>query len=162
MCTRIIVDNNVVNRQHFLSPDEGSSGHMIRTRLERGELVIAYSEASADWNRLQNPDYRQFMRSLRERGRETYRVPPEALADAEARLAKLQPESNDLDLLAVALASDAAVLYSEDKKFRTDFRNTAVLPRLKPARGLYPHKQATEAARKRREEFLDKHKCPRS
>ena len=83
---------------------------------------------------------------------------PKEYAAAKKELSGKPLQSNDLDLLSVALAGDATVLYSSDLPFQQDFTDPAVLPKAGGiTRAVYPHERGTPKARR---DFLALRKCP--
>jgi len=78
------------------------------------------------------------------------------LDGARAKLRHVEIRSNDRHVLELALASEALVLCSEDKKLQEDFVDTQILPRIDSrSRKVYPHEKSQEDRR----EFLRQYQC---
>ena len=154
MCTRVIVDNSVANPAHFLSTTAGTPGDIFRKWLESGNGIVTYSEASDDYKKaLDNSRYKAKFLEYRRNGK-LHAVSPQEYSAARVELSNKPLRSNDADLLSVALAGNATVLYSDDKPFERDFKNPVILTGAKRAN--YPHRSSTKGAR----QFLNQRKCP--
>lgn len=90
--------------------------------------------------------------------------------DAKRKISEvsLQSREEDVHLLALALAADVAVLCTDDKGLKADFKNTRVLPRLpERKRAVYPSPPPAERDRtasktmlRRQRQFVDDRRCP--
>ena len=93
-----------------------------------------------------------------EQGGQLKKISQKALSEAHDLVCDSPFQSDDSDVLALALASDATVLCSNDKKLRGDFQNCEILPKMgRRSRLLYPF----AGTRKQRREFLNRQRCPR-
>lgn len=154
-----IIDNSVINTSHFLSDNRNSAGSIFRQWIERGQGMIAYSDASGDCREtLKNKIYKQKFTEYKRAGR-VYTVSKPEYLEAKSKL-EGKPSSNDIDLLSLALSGKVVVLYSDDGDFQDDFLDPNVLPSRVGGnrRKLYPHRSSTNSASDQRR-FLARHKC---
>ena len=154
MCIRTIIDLNVMNDQHFLCLEKNSSGAMFRAWIKRGDGRIVSCGASQECQKiLQTRKFASLAKQYRQNGR-LFNVGQAEFNDAKNSLTSQDLESNDRELLAVALAGKVLVLYSEDEDFGTDF--TDALPKVNTGkRAVYPHNSKPNL----RKQFLGARKC---
>lgn len=91
------------------------------------------------------------------RGQQAVLVEDPALEDARSKLEGARIRSNDRHLIELALASEAAVLCSNDKGAKKDFIDTNLLPNIGHIqRSIYPINGSDTDRRK----FLSDRECP--
>jgi len=86
------------------------------------------------------------------------RFPREEVKAVEAGLPETQVKSDDPHVIALAQASGARILYSDDSDLRDDFRNLSLVP--KPKGRLYPMGESENARQQRRRLLTRTDLCP--
>ena len=154
MCMEAIVDTSELHKVLVSRELDGDSTFRSWIRSRHGVLVYA---STGDYRKefLNNRRIMELINRYRQGGHLKL-VDDTDLSVSEKQLQGIRIQSNDPHVLALALASDALVLCSDDNKLCTDFKNRSVLPKIgRQARAIYP----TKATKKKREEFLGKRKC---
>ena len=154
MCTATIVDTNALHKALVSKKQDGDS--TFRSWIKRRDGVLVYAPSGDYREELRkNLKVMALMESYRQKNHAKL-ISAAALSASKKQLQGRRIQSNDRHVLALALASDALVLCSDDKGLCADFNNTEVLPKIgRQARAIYP----TKATKKKREEFLGKRKC---
>ena len=154
MCTVAIVDTDVLWK---VAPAPGKDGDSdLRAWIHGRHGILAYSNSGKCYDELS--------RSLRvwrvfeeyRRGQQATLICGARLARADKKLRNSTIRSNDRHVLALALASNALVLCSNDNDLKDDFSSADVLPKVRHrSRVLYP----IDAPPERRRDFLQAYKC---
>ncbi len=154
MCVIAIVDTDSLA---ILMPKDESEESLFCSWVEKRHGVLAYS----DYGRY-STEVSKNLKVLRlfgqyEQGGHLKKIPMKEILEAEKKLRKRSYRSNDRHILALALASNATILCSNDKNLRLDFKDKAILPRVsRKQRLLYP----IDGNRKQRRQFLNRQRCP--
>lgn len=165
MCVKAIVDASAF--RHVCEPTPRSAGDQLRRWIVNGDGVVVYS--------LDNTTYADELKKYSEVSTLLADYSQRGLArqiDSSRIQTALDqiPErpvrrSNDPHILALAVASEATVLFSCDSKLRQDFANRQILGRVgRQRRGCVPHlrdrlPEDTTRARDRGT-FLANRRCP--
>ncbi len=151
-----IVDTDVLNII-LTSPKRTEGDRVFRSWVERRHGILVYALTDTYKRELQKSnDVMELMRRYRQGGHAKL-IEHDVLLKAKERLLGNEfIRSNDLHVLALALAGNVLVLCSRDKKLGEDFRDRNVLPRLgRKSRALYP----LDAESKKRRRFLNNRRC---
>ena len=167
MCVRTIIDTSAF--RHLLEPTRNSAGDQLRRWIVRGDGVVVYSprhtRSATELNR--HTDTRDLLRDYSQRGLaiEIDAMPIQAALDQIPD--RPVRRSNDVGILALAVAGQATVLFSCDGPLRQDFANNQVLGNVgKRRRRSVPDlvdrlpEDTKHASRRRR--FLARRNCPSS
>ena len=129
MCVRTILDASAF--RHLCSATKNSAGYQLRKWIDRKDGVIAYS-SYAKYDKELNA-YKK-ARELLGRFVDDGKAIDVAFTCVEKALNRIPDDpprkSDDPHILALALASEATVLFSCDKKLRRDFANVRVIPKV--------------------------------
>ncbi len=155
MCVPVIIDADSIPL--LVSRQGGGDDALLKWLREgHGILTIPLSGIGRYWNEVRKN--RAFMELIRryEQGGRVRKVSRQDILLAINQLKKAEIRSNDVHVLALALASDATVLCSGDRKLGDDFKNQSILPRIgHRKRALYP----LNSKAKTRHGFLSNRKC---
>ena len=154
MCIVAIVDTDVFHRVLVSRKHDGDN--IFRTWITRGHGVLAYAPTTHYRDELRkNKAIMKLIGSYRQSGYMKL-VNKANFENADGHLQDKLIQSNDRYGLALALASDALVLCSNDRKFQKDFLNVKVLPKIgQRARAIYP----IDVEGKKQRDFLGRRKC---
>lgn len=167
MCVRTIVDASAF--RHFCATSRNSAGDQLRRWIDRGDGIVVFSATDETYARELDRygDARKQLVDYYDRGRavDIDAGPIQAVRDripsAPVR------RSDDPHVLALAVASDATVLFSCDGPLRQDFADDQVIPKVGALRRssvpdvlIHSPKDTSHAANRRK--FLEKRKCPSS
>ena len=127
MCVKTILDASAF--RHFCAHTRHSAGDQLRRWIDRGDGVIVYSTAHAKYAAELNSNTEvrdrlfNYVKNL-----QAIDIDLACIEAAKARIPD-RPirKSDDPHILALAMASEAVVLFSCDKRLRKDFANPAVL-----------------------------------
>jgi len=129
MCVRAILDASAF--RHFSACTKDSAGDQFRKWLDRGDGLLVYSTYGKYGAELgANNEILESLRSYVDRGRAI------DIGSAKVEMALNQifntsnRRSDDPHILALALAGDATVLFSCDKKLCQDFANPRVISKV--------------------------------
>lgn len=122
MCA--IVDAAVVHQ--LVGPKQTESGRRFREWLDRdrGELVVGGHNIR---ELTHNRNFERWFLEARRLGRRVRQVSESRIKEAEDQLSGIVT-SNDRHVLALALASGARLLFTDDRRLTNDFRNADVIP----------------------------------
>ena len=165
MCVRTIVDASAF--RHICEPTRNSAGDQVRGWIDRGDGRIVYSIDSTRYAEEleRNRVFRAILRRYVQRGL-AMEIGTESVQAAVHEIPG-HPirQSDDPHVLALALASEATVLFSCDRPLQKDFANHRVLCNV----GGHPRRSVpdvriglprdTSRAANRRK-FLERRKCP--
>lgn len=165
MCVRAIVDASAF--RHICEPTPKSAGDQLRRWIVRGDGRVVYSPDDTGYaDELgKNSEFRRLLRDYNQRGlaieieSEHIQAALDQIPDPPVR------QSDDPHILALAVASEATVLFSCDGPLRKDFANHQVLPNVgRRHRRSVPDvliglPQDTSRTANRRK-FLAKRQCP--
>ncbi len=119
MC--VIIDTNKISA--ILDASDEASAALLKWVNQGGSLVYATSGPYAE--ELKRVNFRPLLAFSR-RAR-LYAVPPHELDEHVATLEREgKCRSNDLHVLALALASGARIFYTDDENLRKDIRNSEI------------------------------------
>lgn len=163
MCVRTILDVSAFG--HLCSEAKDSAGDQLRKWIDRGDGVVVYSTYGKYNEELsKRKEARELLRSLVDDGK----AEDVDRADYKAALHKIPSnpprKSNDSHILALALASEATVLFSCDKNLRKDFANVEVIPKIgrqgrRSVPGLVEKVPDDITKARERKRFLNSRKC---
>ena len=165
MCVRAIVDASAF--RHICEPTPKSAGDQLRRWIVRGDGRVVYSADNTTYaDELgKNSEVRDLLRDYSQRGLaiEIESEPIQAALDQIP--ARPVRRSDDPHILALAVASDATVLFSCDGPLRKDFANHQVLRNVGRRRRRsvpdvligFPQDTSRTASRRK---FLATRKCP--
>lgn len=154
MCIAAIVDADVLHK--VLASRKGEGDPLFRSWIRRRHGLLVHATTDLYLCELRNNKVMDLLGEYR-RGQHLKLVSDADIASAEQKLQGVTIRSNDLHMLVLALASDALVLCSCDDKFRDDFQDERLLPKVgKRPRKLYPIK----GSKRQRNQFLNRRKCP--
>lgn len=151
-----IVDKNSFWR---IAPSEKKADRIdscLISWIERGYGVFAYSLEGGYFEEL--ADNERILRFFLEWRHQPWvrLIGACRLDDARSKLRDVEIHSNDRHVLELALASEALVLCTEDKKLQKDFVDPQILPRIDSrSRQIYPHEKSQEDRRN----FLRQYQC---
>ena len=152
-----IVDTDVLHK--ILASRGGGEGDSIfRSWIEGRQGILVYAVTDAYKNELKKNDAVMVLMERYRQGGHAKLVEDDGLSRAKKQLRGNEFIcSNDIHVLALALAGGALVLCSRDNDLGRDFRNKDVLPKIgRKSRALYPV-NARPATRKK---FLNRRQCP--
>ena len=154
MCTIAVVDTDVLWKVAPATHRHGDSD--LRAWIHSRHGILAYSNNGKYYDELSHSRRVWSLFEEYRRGQQATLICAARLERAEERLRNSPIRSDDRHILALALASDALVLCSNDGDLKKDFINADVLPGVahRP-RVLYPIK----ALPKRRRDFLQAYEC---
>ena len=155
MCVVAIVDKDSLS---LLVTKDGPGDKLLLSWIEDQHGVLAISDTKFYPNEVINSRAILELFGRYEQGGNLKKIQGKEILDAEKQIPKRSQgrRSNDSYILALALASGARVLCSNDKKLHSDFKNEEILPKFgNKKRTLYP----TNGTRKQRRDFLYKHRC---
>ena len=129
----------------------------FRNWVGRKDGILVYSEGERYGTELsESRRTLDLIRSYRQRGSPLL-IPDSAVAAQNAQFAARRIRSNDAHILALARASQALVLCTDDTKLRKDFLDSEVLEKVgRIRRGVYPLNASSTKQRK----FVDRRRCP--
>lgn len=157
MCMNVIIDANVAGE--LIRSEEQGDGQLLREWIEQGHGTVVYS-GSREYRREIRPGTRIFrlFEQYRKSGR-ARRIDTSRMRRSEKLIDQAGMKSDDLYALALALASDALVLYSNDDDLKGDFTNRKLLPKVgRKDRAVYPARDTRSKKRK----FLNRRHCSRN
>ena len=157
MCTVAIVDTNVLTILAPKRKKRHNQDPVLCEWIRQRHGILAYSKRGKYSSELRHSQ--RIWRIFREyrRGQQAALINDAELCRAEERLKHSAIRSNDKHLIELAMASNALVLCSDDKKLKKDFVDVSILPNIgERTRVVYPIK-ATEGQRR---SFLRSHECP--
>ena len=165
MCVRTIVDASAF--RHLCEPTKRSAGHQLRRWIARGDGVVAYSPVNTDYADELNEytDVRDLLHDYNQRGL-AIDIDAEPIQTALTQVpGRPLRRSDDPHILALAIASDATVLFTCDSRLGADFANHQVLRKIGQKRrssmpGLVPEVPADTMGANNRRKFLENRKCP--
>ncbi len=165
MCVRTIVDASAF--RHLCATSPNSAGDQLRRWIGRGDGIVVFSGTEETYARELN-NYGEARRQLLD-----YVDSGRAIDIGAKRIEAAQGQipdrpirrSNDVHILALALAGEATVLFSCDKRLRKDFANLSLLGRVgRQRRSCVPFlrdKKPEDTARARDwRTFLRNRTCP--
>ena len=169
MCVRTIIDASAF--RHVIEPTRDSAGDQLRSWIVRGDGVVVY-----------NPDHTGYAEELRR-----YTAVQDLLRDYSQRGLAIEVDAvsirasrdqipdrpvrrcndEDVDILALAMAGQATVLFAVDRPLRTDFANNQVLGnvgrlRRRSVPSLVDELPGDTTHARRRRDFLARRRCPSS
>ena len=157
MCVVAIVDASLLS---LLVSRHGSSDSELLNWFRKGHGILAFPSSTEGqyYSEIRNNvRVMELIRKYAQNGR-LKTVASEQLSSALKQMDSKRVRSNDMHILALALASQATVLCSNDHSLGDDFKDNSILPRvLKKRRVLYPFGSKT----KERRNFLNRRKCPK-
>lgn len=155
MCVVAIVDTNVLP---LLAGGRRNNDSLLLRWIRRRHGILAFPGAGDYLGELKRSQKVMELLGRYEQGGQLKKISQKALSEAHDLVCDRPFRSDDSDVLALALASDATVLCSNDEKLRGDFQNREILPKMgRRSRLLYPF----AGTRKQRREFLNRQRCPR-
>lgn len=164
MCVRTIIDKNMFH--HFLERTKNSAGEQLRSWIRNRHGLIVYTEKDTGYGKelRENKHVLSIIEDFRKRNFAIV-IETEKVADANKRLpSKDTLKSDDPHVLALALASDAKVLFSCDGDLCEDFKNVEVIPKVAGGRHIVPdldqNNSADTKGSQRRREFFNRRRCP--
>ena len=120
--------------------------------------ILAFSSVGQYYNEIRNNRAIMDLVGRYEQGGQLRKISSQKLAIAQNQVRDIPRQSNDVHILALALASSARVLCSNDADLRSDFRDRNILPNVGELRRvLYP----VSGTHTRRRQFLNSHRCSR-
>ena len=155
MCIPTIIDASA-----FGDVLHSPAGADLREWIKRGDGRMVYSERGGYRNELARSEQMQVLVREYRRANRVHLVAADSIRVAEESLARVTTRSREKDkpILALALASRASVLCSNDQNLMADFRDTGLLPRVGGRRrAVYP----TGASSAVRSQFLRQRRCPK-
>lgn len=155
MCVPTIIDASVFGE--FLRKDEQGDGWLLRQWIEESHGTVIYSQSTKYQNEMKSDTdiFRLFDQYRKNKGARL--IHSSKIGKKVKQFGRSRIRSNDPYVLALALASDARVLYTNDRLLKKDFTNRNLLPKIgKEKRAIYP------AGSKQRKqcEFLRRRRCP--
>ena len=157
MCTVAIVDTDslsiLVPKQAIQHKRDAALFDWIR----QGHGILAYTGSGRYSKELQHSQRIWDAFGAFRRGGQARLIADSDLEWASDLIKARTIRSNDTHILELALASDAQVLCSNDKRLKRDFSNTDVLPEIgQSPRAIYP----AEGSNQDRRQFLQERECP--
>lgn len=163
MCVRTILDASAF--RHLCCGIKNSAGDQLRKWVNREDGVIVYSSYAKYMKELNNySKARELLRSFVDDGK-AIDVGSTDVAGALNQIpGNPLRKSNDPHILALALASNATVLFSCDKKLCRDFANVKVIPKIgrqvrRSVPGLDKEFPDDVTKTRKRKKFLNSRKC---
>ena len=163
MCVRTILDASAFG--HLCSGTKNSAGDQLRKWIGRRNGVVVYSTyGKYDEELSKHRDARELLGSFVDNGK----AEDIDRADYKAALKKIPSnpprKSNDPHILALALASEATVLFSCDKNLRKDFADTEIIPKIgrqqrRSVPGLIDKVPEDITKARERKRFLNSRRC---
>ena len=156
MCTVAVVDKNSFWR---IAPSPNKldrKDSCLTSWIEQGYGVLAYSTEGGYLEEL--ADNERILRFFVEWRRQPIArlIGSCQLNHARSKLRHVEIRSNDRHVLELALASEALILCSEDKRLQEDFVDPQIIPRIHSrSRKVYPH----EKSQQDRCDFLRQYQC---
>lgn len=153
MCVVAIVDADSLR---VLATRQGPGDDLFLSWIRRRHGVLAFPSSGQYFTEVRgNGAVMELIRRY-DQGGQLRKIATAQLASADSEIREKHRRSNDLHILALALASNATILCSNDGDLRSDFRNSQILPKSgKRRRILYPR----DGTRKQRREFLNRQRC---
>ena len=154
MCVVAIVDTNVLG---LLASGSGDSDSLLLRWIKRRHGILAFPVGGDYLGELKRNRHVMELVGRYEQGGQLKKISQGVLSEAHDQVCDRPFRSDDPHVLALALASNATVLCSNDVKLRGDFKNSEILPRMgRKARLLYP----LAGTRRQRGDFLNRQRCP--
>ena len=154
MCVVAIVDANVLS---LLASRRHDSDLLLLSWIKSRHGLLAFPASGEYLSELRRNRAVMELIGRYEQGGQLKKISKAALSEAVDLVRDKPLRSNDLHVLALALASRAKVLCSNDEDLREDFKNRAILPRMgRRCRLLYPG----AGTHKQRRVFLNRQRCP--
>ena len=154
MCVVAIVDADVLP---VLASREGAGDSLFLSWIKRRHGLLAFPTTGQYFTELRRN--RAVMELIRryDQGGQLKKISKSEVSEAGEQVYGKRRRSNDSHVLALALASGATVLCSNDGRLRADFKDKSILPAIgRRPRILYPF----GGSRKQRRQFLDRQRCP--
>lgn len=129
MCVKVIIDASAFG--HVNVKSRRTAGYQLHQWIKRGDGHVVYTDEEEYHKELvKSSSVSDWLRDLRQRGQAEI-VRKRVVQTDEARIpTKPIRRSNDPHVLALALASEATVLFSCDRKLQSDFSDVGVLPNI--------------------------------
>lgn len=155
MCVVAIVDADSLP---VLATRRSDGDSLFLSWIKRRHGILAFSSTGQYFDEIRkNQAVMELIRRY-DQGGQLRKISAEKLANADDQVRHIPRRSNDPHILALALASKARVLCSNDGDLRDDFRDRSILPSMgRRRRILYPF----DGNRKRRRDFLNRQRCAR-
>ena len=165
MCVRTIIDASAF--RHLHASTRKSAGFQIRRWIERGQGVVVYSPSHTKYADELDGDggVRALLRDYNQRGL-AHDIDASPIQAALKQIPdRTVRRSNDAHVLALAIASEATVLFSCDSDLREDFGDQQIIGKVgQQPRSCVPcllDELPEDTTRYRdREMFLAKRECP--
>ena len=150
MCVVAIMDASVFG---FFPGEQFSE---LRSWIDRGDGIVVYSASGQYAEELRRSGTMKEWLVRYRRSNAAKVVSADEIDAADEMLQNQNIRSNDRHILALARASNALVLASDDGDLQGDFRDTRLLPRIgRRQRSVYPMKQSPKKQRR----FLHGRRC---
>lgn len=169
MCVRTIIDASAF--RHIIEPTRHSAGDQLRSWIVRGDGVVVYDPQHTGYAE-ELKKYTKVQRLLSDYSQRGRAIEVDAVSIREARdripdRPVRRSNDEDVDILALAVAGRATVLFSCDGPLRTDFANNQVLGNVRRQHrrsvpDLVNEFPEDTTRRKRRRDFLARRRCPSS
>lgn len=157
MCTIAIVDTDSLWKLAPKEPIHGKLDAELYRWIDQRHGILAYTSSGKYSEELDHSWRVRMVFEEYRRGGQAVLVGSPELERAANRLDESKIRSNDRHMLALALASDALVLCSGDKRLKEDFVNTSILPNVgRVQRAVYPR----DSSDTDRHQFLQQRECP--
>ena len=153
MCVVAIVDADVLP---VLASRRGLGDALLLSWIKRRHAVLAFPSTGQYFTEIgKNRAVMELIRRY-DQGGQLRKISVAELSDANDQVDGKSPRSNDSHVLALALASGATVLCSNDGKLRSDFKDRNILPPIgRRPRILYP----IDGTHRQRRQFLNRQRC---
>ena len=157
MCTVTIIDTNVLWKIAPASNKEQRRDIELCSWISQGHATLVYSRRGKYFREISHsPRIGRLFNEYR-RAQRAKLITESKLKIAEEKLRNTSIRSNDKHILELALASDALLLCSNDKKLKVDFVDHNLIPKVGgKSRVVYPIDESPET----RKSFLQERRCP--
>lgn len=154
MCVNIIIDADVAGI--FIKNEVDGGDGLLHDWIGQGHGVVVYSPSDKYKKEIRKGTTIFNLFEEYRRSGLAHRIDPlEVQRKEEHEINQSKMRSKDFYILALALASNALVLYTNDGKLRKDFTNQELLPKIRNRRrAVYP------TNRKKQRQFLYERRCP--
>lgn len=157
MCMVTIVDANVLWKMAPASNKAEKQDFELCSWIDRGHGVLAYSTKGKYYKELSHSTKIWNLFEEYRRAQKAMLIDKSEIEIAEGKLRSMTIRSNDKHILALALASDALLLCSNDNKLKIDFADHNLIPKVGgKSRVVYPIDESPET----RKDFLQERRCP--